>query len=420
MLSRGPAAPRFKRVLVAGVSTRAAAESAARAGYVVTAIDAFGDLDQHVSVRGLSLPRDFGVRFSAAAAAGVARNIECEAVAYVSSFENHPGAVGLLTAGRVLLGNGPAVLRRVRDPELVTRVFRERGHLVPAMRARLAAGERPDLRGDPQLGPPERECRDWLVKPRNSGGGARVQPWHQGARLPRGSYLQERVDGTPGSIVFVAAGGRAVPLGMSRQLVGEQTFGAAGYQYCGSILAAAGDPQFSRDEALVQAAGALAHVVAKEFGVVGVNGIDFIARDGVPYTIEVNPRWAGSMELVERAYGLSGFGVHAAACACGTLPKFDFAKARRGVGALGKAIVFARRDVTAGDTHALIADASVRDVPPPGTRVPAGRPMCTVFATGHDSVTCYAALERRAKRMCAEFAAEGSARNVGTASSPVC
>ena len=124
---------------------------------------------------------------------------------------------------------------------------------------------------------------------------------------------------------------------------------------------------------------------AKEFGVVGVNGVDFIARDGVPYAIEVNPRWAGSMELVERAYGLSGFGVHAAACACGTLPKFDFAKARRGVGALGKAIVFARRDVTAGDTHALIADASVRDVPPPGTRVPAGRPMCTVFATGHDS-----------------------------------
>lgn len=420
MRSQGHAAPRFKRVLVAGVSTRAAAESAARAGFVVTAIDAFGDLDQHVSVRGLSLPRDFGVRFSAPAAARAARNIECEAVAYVSSFENHPGAVGLLTAGRVLLGNGPAVLRRVRDPELVTRVFRQRGHLVPAVRGQLVAGERHDLVADTQPRPPARECQRWLVKPRNSGGGARVQPWRQGARVPRGSYVQELVDGTPGSVVFVAAGGRAVPLGMSRQLVGDQMFGAAGYRYCGSILAAAGDPQFSRDKALVQAAGELAQAVAAEFGVVGVNGIDFIARDGVPYAIEVNPRWSGSMELVERAYGLSGFGVHAAACAGGALPDFDFAKARRGAVAVGKAIVFARRDITAGDTHAWLADASVRDVPQPGARVLAGRPLCTVFAAGRDSVTCYAALVRRAERVCAEFAAHGPACDIDTASSPVC
>ncbi len=47
------------RVLIAGVSTRAAAESAANAGFTVTALDAFGDLDQHPSVRSLSLPRDF-------------------------------------------------------------------------------------------------------------------------------------------------------------------------------------------------------------------------------------------------------------------------------------------------------------------------------------------------------------------------
>src|SRR5438034_876474 len=46
----------MKRVLIAGVSTRAAAESAAQAGFVVTAIDAFGDLDQHASVRSVPLP----------------------------------------------------------------------------------------------------------------------------------------------------------------------------------------------------------------------------------------------------------------------------------------------------------------------------------------------------------------------------
>ena len=103
--------------------------------------------------------------------------------------------------------------------------------------------------------------------------------------------------------------------------------------------------------ALVDRAGALARAVAEEFGVVGVNGIDFVARDGVPYAIEVNPRWCASMELVERAYGLSVFGAHAAACADGVLPEFDLARARRGAAAVGKAVVFARRDVAVGDTR---------------------------------------------------------------------
>ena len=104
------------QALIAGVSTRAAADSAARAGCPVTALDAFGDLDQSPGVRGLSMPRDFGVRFTVASAAHVAESIECDAVAYVANFENHPRAVRALARGRTLLGNSPEVLRRVRDP----------------------------------------------------------------------------------------------------------------------------------------------------------------------------------------------------------------------------------------------------------------------------------------------------------------
>jgi hypothetical protein len=118
-------------VLLAGISTRAAAESAANAGFEVTAIDAFGDLDQHPSVRGLSLPRDFGLRFTARAAARASRSVECDAVAYLSSLENHPGAVAQLAAGRELWGNPPDVLRRVRDPFLVAAALRSRGFAAP-------------------------------------------------------------------------------------------------------------------------------------------------------------------------------------------------------------------------------------------------------------------------------------------------
>ena len=77
-------------VLIVGLSTRAAAESAARAGFSVTAIDAYGDLDQHPSVRCLSMPHDFGAPFGPRALARAARGIESDALVYLSSLENHP------------------------------------------------------------------------------------------------------------------------------------------------------------------------------------------------------------------------------------------------------------------------------------------------------------------------------------------
>ena len=363
---------RRTRVLLAGVSTRAMAESAARAGYDVTALDAFGDLDQHPGVRALSLPRDLGVDFSASALATAATDIDCDAIAYLSPFENHPSAVRRLEQHAPLWGNSAAVLEHARDPE----------------RLRTA---RPDNSTE--------AATRWLIKPRPSGGGHGIGWWEPGQAVPANAYVQPFIDGTPGSIVFVAADGTAVPLGLTRQLIGEAVFGADGFRFCGSILASAGDVQFDDDASLFDASVALASRLARELELVGVNCIDFIARDGVPVPVEVNPRWSSSMELVEHAYGVSVFGVHAAACTTAQLPSFDLAQARRKRRAIAKAIVFARHDVVCGDTTAWLDDATVRDIPHPGEHIPAGRPVCTVFAEGADSTDCHAALVRRAGRV---------------------
>ncbi|HLG54578.1 MAG TPA: ATP-grasp domain-containing protein [Vicinamibacterales bacterium] len=386
-------------VLLAGISTRAAAESAANAGFDVTAIDAFGDLDQHPSVRGLSLPRDFGLRFTARAAARASRSVECDAVAYLSSLENHPGAVAQLAAGRELWGNPPDVLRRVRDPFLVAAALRSRGFAVPNVSNPpsphgFGAASDPNDPNDPNGPNGPNGPNDWLIKPFKSGGGHGVRRWLPGERVPKGCYAQEVIDGTPASIVFVAAGGRATPLGISRQFIGEAAFGTSGYRYCGNVLATAGDALMN--DAVTNAVSELTRHVAGEFGLVGLNGIDFIVRDGVPYVLEVNPRWSASMELVERACGMSLFAAHATACRTGALPTFDLAAAPGPGSAIGKAVVFARAEVIAGDTRPWLADATVRDVPFPGTRISAGEPVCTVFAEGIDAAACHAALVRRA------------------------
>ena len=365
------------RVLIAGVSTRAAAESAARAGFAVTAIDAFGDLDQHASVRVVSLEGAFTAR----AAAHAARPVNCDAVVYLANFENHPAAISELAATRVLWGNPPEVIRRVRDPLILADALRRHGLAAPQVRLT------PDSPSDmgARFGPTD--TTPWLVKPLASGGGQRIRRWPRGETLTRSCYLQELIDGPPGSVVFVAAGGRAAVLGVSRQLVGEQTFGAAGYQYCGNILA-------DEDAALERSAHALARAVTEEFGLVGLNGIDFIVRDGVPYAIEVNPRWCASMELVERADDFGILAAHAEACAAGRLPVLNPRRdsRREGLAAWGKAVVYARRDVAVGDTHPWLANEDIRDIPHPGDHIRAGRPVCTVFATGRSTEMCHEAL----------------------------
>lgn len=370
-------------VLIAGVSTRAFAESAARAGYHVFAIDGFADLDLIACSGLVAHVRDSAGRFQARRAVRVARELASPVVSYVASFENHPHAVKSLARGRVLWGNSPAVLARVRNPVRLARALARLGYAVPKVRTTQ---------------PSESSATRWLVKLRASGGGHGIVAWRPraGGGLPPRAYFQERIAGIPGSIVFAADGRRAVALGFSRLLVGERAFGAGGFRYCGNILTGEHDPQFSCETALLARSVELAAAVTQTFGLVGVNGIDFVARAGRPYPVEVNPRYTASMELVERAYSLSVFDVHARACA-GELPAFALGSARAAdAGAIGKAVVYARHATTMGDTHRWLDDDTVRDIPAPGEHILRGHPICTVFARARDAAACHRALAARA------------------------
>src|SRR5262245_27806249 len=97
--------PENEHVLLAGVSTRALAQSAARAGYRVSAVDPFGDVDLRAVAEVVRL-RPFG----ADGVARVARSVAASLVAYTSNLENHSAAVAELARGRRLLGNSPDVL----------------------------------------------------------------------------------------------------------------------------------------------------------------------------------------------------------------------------------------------------------------------------------------------------------------------
>jgi predicted ATP-grasp superfamily ATP-dependent carboligase len=179
-------------------------------------------------------------------------------------------------------------------------------------------------------------------------------------------------------------------LGVTRQLVGDPAFGARGFRYCGSLLASRSEPLFGRQAELLERAATLAGAVTRAFGLRGVNGIDFIARDGVPYPIEVNPRYSASMELVERATRASVFELHVEACA-GRLP----AVARPPVRIHGKAIVYAVADLVVGHPETWTG-APIADIPHPGERIGRGHPICTVFAAEAGAEPCLRTLRAAA------------------------
>jgi predicted ATP-grasp superfamily ATP-dependent carboligase len=365
-----------RSLIVAGVTTRALAVSAAREGWQVTAVDAFGDRDLRAVAAVLTVPSSSASPFTPSMAARIARAVRADTAAYTSNFENHPGAVAMLSENRRLLGNRPQVLEKIRNPFALMRALSRRGFPVPATRASA-----------PPVGTPGR----WLRKPRRSGGGHGTVVWKRGS-LTRSSYLQARITGIPGSIAFLADGHHAVPIGISRQLVGEKEFGSNGFRYCGSLLAD-GRRLFDRGDEVTSVAIALAAAVTEEFGLVGLNGLDFVARGGVPYTLEVNPRYSASMELVERSTLSSLFRMHERSCA-GVLPGAIVMP--RNVS--GKAVVFARRTVTIIDSGRW-AELAVADVPHPGERIARGRPICTVFAEGRDADECHERLVREAGRV---------------------
>jgi len=368
-----------ERVLIVGVSTRALAESAWRSGFECSSADAFGDLDQRQWSTSLGLRRDLGVRYSATGAVSAALRFPAECVAYTGNLENHPSAVARLAEGRELLGNTPATLSRVRDPAALAGVVGRAGCRFPRT---LAPGERVPAGGA------------WLRKPRRGGGGQGVRPIPGGAVVSARVLAQEVIEGSLGSVSFLADGRHALLLGVAHGLAGEPAFGARGFRYCGSLF------PFSIGPLAAARLDAVAQAATLAFGLRGLNGVDFILQGDEPVVLEVNPRHSASMELIERAGASDFFALHAEACR-GRLPS---RAPRLAPACFGKAVVWARRDLELGDTRDWLARDDVRDVPFPGERIRRGEPICTVLAKAPDLQQCRARLVDAARSVVGQTA----------------
>jgi uncharacterized protein len=343
-------------------------------GHSVVACDCFGDLDLRRSAsRVVAMPGGGLTALVDALAAVPARG-----VVYGASFENHPALVARLAEGRTLLGNTPRTLRAVRDPARLGAALRDAGLGYPRTLATA----------------PAERSRRWLRKPLRGGGGSRVHDW-RGGSLPAGAVLQENIDGLACSAAAVGDGADAVVLGLTEQLIGRRAFGVRGYRWCGNIV----PPRLPAGErdALLSQARAICSCLAAAFALRGLFGVDLIWDGERAWTVEVNPRPTASLEAIEAAHDVGAFAAHLRAFA-GELPRVA-----DGLGsAAGKAVLFATEDVVIGNSACWL-DRGVRDVPHPGERIAAGRPICTVVATATTPEGALARLEEQAAQVRAEL-----------------
>ena len=354
-----------KTLLIAGGSVRAAAASAIRAGFSPWCVDCFGDADL-VRACPTQVIRDYPKAIPKMLASGPA---DCGWM-YTGAMENYPEIIAAI--GRPLYGNSAETVQRVRDPDALPAVIKTKlGVEIPK--------------------PADFAAKTTLLKPRNSGGGAGIRFWN-GEQFDRSIwYLQKWLDGEPMSVTFVATDHSCQSVGDTRQLIGADWLNAPGpFHYCGSI--------FLREISATW----LGCILASDFGLRGLIGVDLISAKHDYWPIEVNPRYTASVEVIERAVACNLIAKHVDAFTNPTLPTFSSSENPFGASNHpGKAILYAPVDSTfpaAGswDDDYPFADLRRRfaDLPHPGQHIRRGQPVMTFFADGDSPMSTEAALRK--------------------------
>jgi predicted ATP-grasp superfamily ATP-dependent carboligase len=379
-----------QNLLIFGASARAAAFSALRAGLQPWCVDLFADADLRARCPAMSLPPD---RYPHGFLEYVHRELPGPWM-YTGGLENRPDLVHEMSRVRPLWGNGSATLAVVRSPLALCRLLRGEGIACPAVHLnsdRVRPGSR------------------WLVKPWCGAGGAGIRFWKgepiRDRRRPT-CYLQEYIEGEPCAAICVGIGPQPSLLGVTRQLIGESWLNAAPFHYCGSIGPLELTPAIS--EHLLRLAATLVESgrITSDSRVRGLFGVDFVLRDGVPWPVEVNPRYAASVEVLEYALGIQSLAVHRRAFDPRALDPGPI-PAGSTTDFIGKAILFARMPIVFPDDgpwlttlrHPLPIQElqAFADIPAAGQPIKTGRPILTFFARSGSETACLDTLRQIAR-----------------------
>jgi predicted ATP-grasp superfamily ATP-dependent carboligase len=366
-------------VLIAAVSGRALAASAARGGWSTIVLDCFADLDTRAAANAVCRVADAqalrldGERLLAAAET-LAPPQRCAGLVCGSGFEDRIDLLEQLARGRRLYGNAPATIREAKDPDVLFPLLDELGIAHPGVSRRPPA--------DPE---------GWLVKRVGGAGGLHVRPALEREAAAPDTYFQRFAPGVARSVLFLADGRHARIVGFNEQLPAER----APYYQFGGLLGRVRLP--APIERQVRAA---VERLTVALGLVGLNGIDFLQQPDGIRVLEVNPRPTAAIDLYDRDWANGLFDWHLRACE-GELP----AECRAPRIVRGQSIFFAHQPIALG--RELRFPRWCSDIPTPGSTIRAGEPVCTIHAIGSADSHVRALLAERKRGLQQRLAGAG-------------
>ena len=354
------------KILIVGYSVRHIACSATKAGHNVFAADSFCDLDLEACSNGITLlPQTLDAPQAESLIQTYIEKISPDAVVL------GPGLEESRVKGVRVLNNPPEKAALVSDKLWLANWLEERGFpFIPTVES------------------PENVSFPAVIKPRKGAGGVGcklvkkatdLKPEEE-VKLEEGMIIQDWLSGTPASVSLIGTGRDSRAIAVNEQLIGAHWVGADEFRYSGNISPLELSPLTSCKGTLQPEMARVAEAIVSELRLVGSNGVDFLLTEKGPVVVEVNPRFQGSLDVVEMSTGKNVFQAHLDAFG-GILPDGPAPKE-----VAGRAILFADESIKIGEllTRWIMGKHWITDIPRPGSDIKKSDPVASVLATGRD------------------------------------
>jgi len=375
----------LRSLLVIGMDIVPLALSAKKAGYKVYGADYFGDQDlKRICVENQSILQqragiscghlsDFNPKSLLPLARNLLRNHKIDAVLLSSGLDDSPEALRELNDLIPIMGNSPKVIEKVRDKTHFLQELKRLG--IPHPETAVTKNLEEATQKAKEIGYP------MVIKPSRGFGGAGVRKvngpqeirraFREASLLDEDVLVQKFVTGTPASVTLISSKSGAVSLTVNEQLLGLQEVGQREpFGYCGNIVPLEASP------ATISNCMETARRVVSHFNLLGSNGVDMVvSQEGKSYVMEVNPRFQGTLECVEKVLGLNLVECHLKTCLQGLLSK----DVRGPSHFCTRLISFAPQRSGAPNLEEL---KDIRDIPLPGVVIEEGEPLCSILTEG--------------------------------------
>ncbi len=383
----------MQNILVIGFDTRNIVCSARRAGYKVCSIDAFRDLDLQECAYASSLlecrtaQELRELETSKIKAQTDAFGIEFDAIVLGSGME----MLDYNCFSCTVLASSPDNVRKASNKKYLSKRLEALGISHPNC-----------------YSPDEIEAIEYpvIVKPVSGGGGIfnRIARNKQELmsvledffRLDQNRLgkdfveelvvIQDFLEGTPSSVSLLSTKNEALSVAVNEQLIGIPWLSRLPFAYCGNIT------PFRNKQA--DEMETLAEEIVLDFKLLGSNGVDFLVTENGPIVLEINPRFQGSLDTVEKAMNINLFEAHAG-CFRDKLPSKP------------KANCFAARGIIYSDRELFIdeklMDVILRekgaDIPSKGMKIEPDWPLTSLFSCTSTREDALLSLESGANRI---------------------